>query len=504
MFDAQEGLLENDKQHALEQSRQQLLKELTMKQQERLITDTFSLVALVIRDRIGRFQQPADKLWDELLRKKDLQVFIFSLIGVLCSILMGWMLWTGDTNSVLRSVLYTSKFDELSATRFVGIIMLQVGISLSSVTTCMLLYQKYKLTVEEKRRLWSGMDMKQLTIAQLSTELTPEQKMMTLRQFKQAYTFWQSNLRFKLGGELIIHLFHPVLLLNENSTHFIFVFLEIFIFTRLYMISKLIYVFSSAYTCREEILSSNIELRRTGSPITVNSTLKMMYFSYPSLLTLCLMFLILAVTGFIVFLAERTTQPTIDKFGDLSNCYWFTFVTFLTIGYGDLVPKSVFARMVSIFIGASGITVITVVNGIITNLMVQSREQRFVSEYLQLVESTTKSRIAAVQVIKCAWRFYRARHGMQFDPWSQAGGHKSNQVHHSIRQFQKTRWAITQSLSTANDPGIDTKMNDARDDLDCMATVMERHERSITSTIDNTLTIAGDILDLIAASKKKF
>ncbi len=472
-------------------------------QQEKLITDTFTLVALVIRDRIGRFQQPADKLWDKLLRTKDLQVFLFSIFGVVCSTMMGWYLWHGAPGSQFRSVQPTSKLNELDSSRFAVVVFLQIGLSVSSFSTCVLLYQKYLLLVNEKRRIWSGMDMKQLTIAQLSTELTPEQKQMTLAEFKAAYNFWQSNLRFKLAGELMVHIFHPVLFLNEDSTEFIFGFLQAFVFARLYMITQLTYVFSKTYASREEILSSNIELRRTGSPITVYSTLKMLYFTYPSTLTLCLMMIILAVTGFIVFLAERRTQPGLDKFGDLENCYWFTFVTFLTIGYGDIVPQSTFARLVSVFIGAVGITVITVANGIITNLMVQSREQRFVAEYLALVESTKKSRMAAARLIQCAWSFYRTRHGMQQNPWAREG-HKTNYIHKSIKKFQKTRWQITQSLSTASDPVIDTKMNNVRDDLDNMSLVLDKHEKTITSTIDNTFIIGSDILSLIASSKKKF
>jgi hypothetical protein len=47
---------------------------------------------------------------------------------------------------------------------------------------------------------------------------------------------------------------------------------------------------------------------------------------------------------------------------------YFTFVTGLTIGYGDLIPKHIFARLLALMIGFSGI----VLTGIVAAVSVQS------------------------------------------------------------------------------------------------------------------------------------
>ena len=47
---------------------------------------------------------------------------------------------------------------------------------------------------------------------------------------------------------------------------------------------------------------------------------------------------------------------------------YFTFVTGLTIGYGDLIPKHFFARLLALMIGFSGI----VLTGIVAAVSVQS------------------------------------------------------------------------------------------------------------------------------------
>jgi Ion channel len=49
------------------------------------------------------------------------------------------------------------------------------------------------------------------------------------------------------------------------------------------------------------------------------------------------------------------------SFGD---AVYFTFVTGLTIGYGDLVPRQAFARALSIGIGVSGLFLTGVIAGI--------------------------------------------------------------------------------------------------------------------------------------------
>jgi hypothetical protein len=49
------------------------------------------------------------------------------------------------------------------------------------------------------------------------------------------------------------------------------------------------------------------------------------------------------------------------SFGD---AVYFTFITGLTIGYGDIVPRQAFARVLSVVIGISGLFLTGVIAGI--------------------------------------------------------------------------------------------------------------------------------------------
>ena len=55
--------------------------------------------------------------------------------------------------------------------------------------------------------------------------------------------------------------------------------------------------------------------------------------------------------------------------------YYFTFVTALSIGYGDLVPKGFFARLIAIVIGFTGILLTGLVAAIGVHALQQATDE---------------------------------------------------------------------------------------------------------------------------------
>jgi hypothetical protein len=61
----------------------------------------------------------------------------------------------------------------------------------------------------------------------------------------------------------------------------------------------------------------------------------------------------------------------------LRDSIYFTFVSGLTIGYGDLVPKTLLARVLAIAIGITGVLLTSLVAAIgVQALLAASREER--------------------------------------------------------------------------------------------------------------------------------
>ena len=488
----------------------QILQEMLLQQRENFITDLFALMATVLRNRVGRIlQEKGDTAWDDIIRYKDAQIFAFSMIGVLCNVCIASIFWYNDKigpdpergGAIVRRDLHLEDVD-MGITRKVGLYSFQFALTTTTIITCILIAQKYMLYVEEKKREWSGIDTYNYVqaYAGLRDEDNEhrENAEKILSRYEKAYSFWRSPLRWACFAEITIQLIHPTIWMNtpDSVWRTFYEVLEVLIFLRLYLGVKIVFSFSREYKSRHKILASNSELQRSGFQITAGSTLKMLFFKYPGTFAVSLLVISLINLGFIVFILERRFQPQITSFGKLENAFWFAFVTFSTVGYGDMAPISPLGRLASIFLGAVGITITTIVGGVTTNLMVQSREQRYVSEYLNMVKAADSCKDSAARVIQAAWRYYRIRSGDVMNPW-RGGGHKSNFVYANIKEFRSHRWNMSQSKSTANDPVIDSKMN--RLSVTLLETVkhLEKHEKSITATAHNIDSYVRDIARLL-------
>ncbi|CUG86373.1 ion transporter, putative [Bodo saltans] len=496
MYD--EELLGSEEKGNRRDTRDLIFAQCRQRQQQDLITDIFLLVAVVMRDRCGRIQKHGDVLWDTLMRKKNIQIFCFSCFGLICNICIASILWYNGTSIDQGNGIFLYRdtlTSQIDTSRYYALILLQIALSSSTITCCVLLYQRALMYTQEKRHRWANVDMLEYTKVMLSdNDAAKEESSETLMS---SYSLIHSGHRYRLLLEVCLHIIHPIIWLNEPDTQVLYRVLQMAIFIRLYFVANLAFLLSEAYQSRLEILEKNVELHSTGSGITLGLALKMFYFSYPVIFTTILMVGSLAVMGFVMFLAERNEQPLNVSFGSLENAYWFSFVTFTTVGYGDLVPRSLFGRIVAVIIGSSGILITTILSGVIINLAAAGREQRFVSEYLERAQAADQCRDSAARVIQAAFRYYRLRSGDLMMPWLRRKGHKSNFLYERMTKFRRDRWRFTKSISTSSDPVIDAKLNFVKTDVLLAVTKLENHEKTVTATIDNIHQRANDILSIL-------
>jgi len=71
---------------------------------------------------------------------------------------------------------------------------------------------------------------------------------------------------------------------------------------------------------------------------------------------------------------EKTIGAGMIEGWSLTESIYFAFVSGLTIGYGDLAPKSLLARALAIFIGARGVLVTALVAAIAVKALTAAGE----------------------------------------------------------------------------------------------------------------------------------
>jgi voltage-gated potassium channel len=79
--------------------------------------------------------------------------------------------------------------------------------------------------------------------------------------------------------------------------------------------------------------------------------------------TFMLFLFFLVAASALIYLVEGEYQP--DKFGSIPRSLWWTAVTMTTVGYGDVVPVTVFGKILAAIISIGGIVLIAIPTGII-------------------------------------------------------------------------------------------------------------------------------------------
>ena len=117
----------------------------------------------------------------------------------------------------------------------------------------------------------------------------------------------------------------------------------------------------------------------------------------PLLSVLAIFLLVLFVASTIVHVLERDEQP--EAFGSLPATLWWAVATLTTTGYGDVVPHTVFGRIVAAMVMISGLFIFGLWTGILaTGFAAENRRHNFLKtwEYVSKVPFFSRLGPAAI------------------------------------------------------------------------------------------------------------
>ena len=409
----------------------------------------------MFRRKMGHERE--DRAYDKLLRHKSLAIYLFSMLGLVSTVLMDVLPHQYGKDDPGINI-----YDEASETLKIVLLSLQLVLTVSTLITIGLILQYYHLLVMNKRKEWSGIGISTAVFNETQEEKQRREK--EHYDLVHSYSIWASTtFKYAMLAEVLLHMVHPIVFFSDFLTGTIFEACKIVVLTRLYLTLRLVHFYSDAYRSRFEIINQHDEFKLMNLKISKDFTIKSAMYLHTGWVVGIWSILTVIVGGFSMYLIERDADSTeswvvspADWSGDIGNSLWFAFITATSIGYGDYYPSTLKGRLMACVIGVMGLFVLVVFKALLTNQLKPSKYEKYIKEYLGDVETRESVENAAASLVQRVWRHKKATREFGILPVF----HKSNVVFCGIKRFRQVRFKMkhADSFVGAGDVVLDAKM----------------------------------------------
>uniref|UniRef100_A0A8C6SKM5 Potassium intermediate/small conductance calcium-activated channel, subfamily N, member 4 n=1 Tax=Neogobius melanostomus TaxID=47308 RepID=A0A8C6SKM5_9GOBI len=151
--------------------------------------------------------------------------------------------------------------------------------------------------------------------------------------------------------------------------------LSAFMFLRLYLVHRAILLHSKV------LLSASY--RSIGSLNNINFTfrfvLKVLMNKYPARTLLIFILLFWLTASWMLTLCERQTAEAADH---MNTALWLIAITFLTVGYGDVSPKTGCGKVVCLLTGVMGVACTAMLVAVVTKKLALNKGEKHVHFFI--------------------------------------------------------------------------------------------------------------------------
>lgn len=221
-----------------------------------------------------------------------------------------------------------------------------------------------------------------------------------------------------IGVELLVYAVHPIpgayyVTATTNEAYLtmtsmktvvipIDIFLSIPMVLRVHLIARAVMLHSQLYT--------NASSQSLGALNRIRFNIKFVFKSFmdlhPGLFVFTMSFSVFVLASWLMWACEVTHY---NSQATLLNACWIIAITFLTIGYGDLVPISSCGRAVSVLTGLLGAGCTALIVALLTRMLQLSRAERYVHDFVIDIQREKKRKLVAVNMVKYCWRAHKCR-----------------------------------------------------------------------------------------------
>ncbi|XP_048185628.1 intermediate conductance calcium-activated potassium channel protein 4 [Perognathus longimembris pacificus] len=126
--------------------------------------------------------------------------------------------------------------------------------------------------------------------------------------------------------------------------------------------------------------------------------------THPGRLLLGLTLGLWLTTAWVLSVAER---QAVNATGHLADTLWLIPITFLTIGYGDVVPGTLWGKLVCLCTGVMGVCCTALLVAVVARKLEFNKAEKHVHNFMMDIHYTKEMKESAARLLQEAWMYYK-------------------------------------------------------------------------------------------------
>uniref|UniRef100_UPI00398E9F06 intermediate conductance calcium-activated potassium channel protein 4-like n=1 Tax=Pristiophorus japonicus TaxID=55135 RepID=UPI00398E9F06 len=232
--------------------------------------------------------------------------------------------------------------------------------------------------------------------------------------------------------ELLVCLVHPfpVAFLGTSDTLLSTtgIILSNLMFLRIYLVQRVIFMFSKVLNPSYQSIGSLSKIQ-----FSFHFVLKILMSRCPGKILLLFIFFVWFIGSWTLSLCERENHH--NGTNSIVTSMWLIPITFLTIGYGDMVPVTTCGKFICLITGALGVSCTALFIAVIAKKLELSKDEKHVHNFMRDIQLTKEVQKVAADLIGVAWLLYKHR--------KQEDRHRVRKYHRdlfsTVCRFRKTK-----------------------------------------------------------------
>ncbi|XP_078391901.1 intermediate conductance calcium-activated potassium channel protein 4-like [Cetorhinus maximus] len=236
--------------------------------------------------------------------------------------------------------------------------------------------------------------------------LTDIQLLMMDEGIREWRVFLTRERKLYLTLELLLCAIHPFPLAlcthpPDGWLRNLLIALSLLMFLRAYLVQRVTLMYSNVLNPSYQTIGSLSKIN-----LKFHFVLKILMNRCPGKILLLFVLFIWLVGSWMLSLCEGQIN---NSTSNIFTSMWLIPITFLTIGYGDMVPVTTCGKLICLVTGVMGVSCTALVIAVIVKKLELSKDEKHVHNFMQDIQLVKEIQKVAADLIGVAWLLYKHR-----------------------------------------------------------------------------------------------